>query len=130
MCDRSECDSSFAYHPTTFHSNKIDNRGGEGAYAQSRSRAARLSGGMSGEDCSSEFSSSHASDYPTADAGGEGTVIDDCDSLAGAPSEAPSASCAGSSAIGSVVDYRYEKYRHVAYVINCSDLALFISRAC
>ena len=101
VCDRSECDSSsshgssFAYH-TTPHSNS--NNSSRRAYAH-----ARLSGGLSGEDSNSECSSSHTSDC-LADAGG----MDDCDSLAGAPSVAPSASCAGSSAIGSVVDYRYE----------------------
>ena len=83
MCDRSECDSngSFAYHPTPYSNNGSGTR-------------ARLESGRSGEDSRSECSS----------AGG----VDDCDSLAGAPSVAPSASCAGSSAIGSVVDYRYE----------------------
>ena len=85
MCDRSECDSngSFAYHPVPYSSDA----------------RAWLDSGLSGEDSRSDCSSSYL-----ADAGG----ADDCDSLAGAPSVAPSVSCAGSSAIGSVVDYRYK----------------------
>ena len=92
MCDRSECDSngSFAYHPIPYNNNKSS--------SSSRSRG-RLESGDSNSECSSSY---------LADAGAEadGVDVDDCDSLAGAPSVAPSVSCAGSSAIGSVVDYR------------------------
>ena len=106
VCDRSECDSSsngsFAYH-ITHHSSNYSSRG---AYAHSRARAS-----LAGEDSGSECCSSN--DDCLADAGDD----NDCDSLAGAPSVAPSASCAGSSAIGSVVDYRYEgQISHAMFV--------------